>query len=131
MRSPRSDHRSDAVEYRIEQHAEALTERLAKLAFVTTFVTGGSHGAGQERRARCLPALISRLMTFGERESAGVRRCGYKHGYKPGAEISGARMPWSDYMPTSRVPWGDWPFGPYAPVFAPETPPTLKEWRGS
>jgi hypothetical protein len=42
-------HRSDAVEYRIEQHAEALAERLARLRCVTTIVTTGAGGAGNEK----------------------------------------------------------------------------------
>jgi hypothetical protein len=42
-------HRSEVVEYRLEQHAEVLADRLAKLGFVTTIVTADAERAGSEK----------------------------------------------------------------------------------
>ena len=42
-------HRSEVVEYRLEQHAGVLAERLAKLGFVTTIVTTGAEPEGSEK----------------------------------------------------------------------------------
>jgi hypothetical protein len=45
-------HRSEVVEYRIEQHAGVLADRLARLGFVTTIVTTGAEPEGDERPRR-------------------------------------------------------------------------------
>ena len=46
-------HRSDVVEYRLEQHADVLADRLAKLGFVTTIVTADDEsGASEKPRSR-------------------------------------------------------------------------------
>ena len=42
-------HRSEVVEYRIEQHATVLADRLARLGFVTTIVTTGLDPRGDEK----------------------------------------------------------------------------------
>jgi hypothetical protein len=42
-------HRSEVVEYRIEQHAAALADHLARLGFATTIVTTGSEREGNEK----------------------------------------------------------------------------------
>ena len=40
-------HRSEVVEYRVEQHLEALKDRLGAMGFVTRSVTRG--GVGEEK----------------------------------------------------------------------------------
>jgi hypothetical protein len=42
-------HRSEVVEYRIEQRVGVLADRLAKLGFVTTIVTTGPEREGDEK----------------------------------------------------------------------------------
>ena len=46
-------HRSEVVEYRVEQHAGVLADRLARLGFVTTIVTTGPElGVDEKPRDR-------------------------------------------------------------------------------
>jgi hypothetical protein len=40
---------SEVVEYRVEQHVDALADRLTKLGFVTTIVTTGPEQEGNEK----------------------------------------------------------------------------------
>ena len=56
-------HRSEVVEYRIEQHVSVLADRLARLGFVTTIVTTGPDHEGNEqprnREAATGPDVVS------------------------------------------------------------------------
>ncbi len=62
-------HRSEAVEYRIEQHAEALADRLARLSSVTSIVTTAADGVGHEKPRNREAETGSNVTPSGRRDS--------------------------------------------------------------
>jgi hypothetical protein len=62
-------HRAEVVEYRVEQHLDALKDRLGNVGFVTRNVTAKGEGAGNESPASTEVDAGSELPEWARRDS--------------------------------------------------------------
>jgi hypothetical protein len=62
-------HRAEVVEYRVEQHLDALKDRLGNVSFVTRNVTTEGEGAGNESPASTEVDAGSELPEWARRDS--------------------------------------------------------------